>query len=122
SAVWRFFPAESEGDTLYILDPDALDDPELRHRPPVLASFTFPRQPGGDRLCLADYTWPRGLAQSRTRERGGAPLYDSVCLLAVTAGTGIREVYQRFRDAGDLLLSHAIQALAVETAEAAAEW
>jgi 5-methyltetrahydrofolate--homocysteine methyltransferase len=47
---------------------------------------------------------------------------DSICLFAVTAGWGIRERYEQLREQGEYLRSHAIQALAVETAEAAAEW
>jgi len=101
-AVWQFFPAYSQGNTLYLLD-------ERRER--VVGQFTFPRQPRPDGLCLADYVNPRGQ---------GAP--DNVCLFALTAGKGIRERYQRYKDAGEFLKSHAIQALALETAEAMAEW
>ena len=35
---------------------------------------------------------------------------------------GIRERYIEYKEAGEFLKSHAIQALAIETAEAAAEW
>jgi len=91
-AVWRFFPARSAGDS--ILLPGA----ELR----------FPRQAGGAGRCLADFVSPR---------EG-----DHLCLFAVTAGEGVREAASRLRDAGELLKSHALQALAIETAEAAAEW
>ncbi|HLS91857.1 MAG TPA: methionine synthase [Limnochordia bacterium] len=100
-AVWQFFPAYSEGNTLYLLDQDQRE----------LASLEFPRQPGADGLCLADYANPR---EAKAR--------DNVCLFAVTAGKGIRELYQEYRDAGEYLKSHAIQALAIETAEACAEW
>ncbi|MHC4937413.1 MAG: methionine synthase [Planctomycetota bacterium] len=69
--------------------------------------FEFPRQPGGKQLCLADFVGRSG---------------DSLCLFAVTAGDGVREAAERLKDAGDFLKSHALQALALETAEAAAEW
>jgi len=103
SAVWQFFPAVAEGNfiTLY--------DAEQEER--VLAKFAFPRQSGGEQLCLADYV-----------ARSQSPGNDSIGLFAVTAGEGIRERYKSFRDSGEFLRSHAIQALAVETAEAAAEW
>lgn len=101
-AVWQFFPAYSQGNTLFILDPKSRE---------VRASFEFPRQPGADGLCLADYANPLGAGAA-----------DNVCLFAVTAGKGIRELYQRYKDEGEFLKSHAIQALALETAEACAEW
>ncbi|MHC4162491.1 MAG: methionine synthase [Planctomycetota bacterium] len=69
--------------------------------------FPFPRQ-RGDGLCLADYV----------AEAPG----DHVGLFVVTAGEGIRERAERYKTEGAYLKSHAIQALALETAEAAAEW
>ncbi len=103
-AVWRFFEASSEGDTLRLHAPGRDD---------ILASFTFPRQPKGDRLCLADYVRPAG------SDLAGR---DTVCLFVVTAGEGIRARYEALKNEGKYLASHAIQALAIETAEAAAEW
>jgi 5-methyltetrahydrofolate--homocysteine methyltransferase len=89
-AVWRFFPAGASGETVRI----------------GREALTFPRQPSGERLCLADFV--------------GAD--DVVCLFAVTAGDGVREHAERFKAEGEFLKSHAVQALAIETAEAAAEW
>jgi 5-methyltetrahydrofolate--homocysteine methyltransferase len=99
--VYRFFAAERDGETLI-----------LRPRPgaPALARFTFPRQRGRDRLCVADWVEPRD---------GRA---DSVALFVVTAGRGVREEAARLRDAGDYLRSHALAATALELAEATAEW
>jgi len=104
-AVWRFFPASSAGDTLRLHDPR---DPER-----VAAEFTFPRQEKGERLCLADYVRP---ADSELAGR------DAVCLFVVTAGEGIRARYEALKAEGRYLESHAVQALAIESAEAAAEW
>ncbi len=101
-AVWQFYEAWSEGNRLSLLEPGTEK---------VLQSFEFPRQPGKGGLCLADYTNPKG---------EGAR--DNVCLFVVTAGRGIRELYERYKDAGEYLKSHAIQALALETAEGCAEW
>jgi 5-methyltetrahydrofolate--homocysteine methyltransferase len=72
------------------------------------AAFTFPRQPDGERLCLADYV----------RDDGE----DYVALFAVTCGAGVRERAAADRERGDYLRSHALQALAIECAEATAEW
>ena len=76
-----------------------------------VARFDFPRQPGDDGLGLADFVRPIG---HTTR--------DSVCLFVTTAGEGVRARYEAWKAAGEYLKSHVVQALAVETAEAAAEW
>jgi 5-methyltetrahydrofolate--homocysteine methyltransferase len=102
-AVWQFFRAAGEGNSVLLFDP----------RGQVLERFDFPRQGTGDQLCLSDYLLAPGQAQAPD---------DSLCLFAVTAGSGIREVYQAFKERGEFLKSHAVQALALETAEAAAEW
>jgi 5-methyltetrahydrofolate--homocysteine methyltransferase len=108
-AVWRAFAAESDGDAIRLYAGDAaLDGGE------PLATLTFPRQRAGRRLCLADFVRPAAVAT-----RGGR---DNVVLFAVTAGPGVRELAAGFKARGEYLRSHAVQALALETAEAAAEW
>jgi 5-methyltetrahydrofolate--homocysteine methyltransferase len=89
-AVWRFFPARASGETVRVGG----------------ESLTFPRQRGGERLCLADFVGEE----------------DVLCLFAVTAGEGVRERAERWKGKGEFVRSHAVQALAIETAEAAAEW
>ncbi len=98
--VWRFFPARSEGNRLTLLAPQG--DGKER----VAAEWLLPRQPREDGLCLADYVLPAG---------------DRVALFVVTAGAGVRETAARFKREGEYLRSHAYAALALETAEAAAE-
>ena len=102
SAVWRFVAAEPDGDAIVLFDP--ADGTHL-HR------FEFPRQPIADGLCLADFVLP-----SRDGVR------DSVALFVTTAGAGVAAHAAALRASGELLASHAVQALALETAEAAAEW
>ena len=99
-AMYRYFEAYSDGNALHLLDGGG-----------IAATFQFPRQAAGERLCLADFVAPRD---------GGPP--DSVALLLTTAGEGIRRRAEDLKTAGEYLLCHALQALAVETAEAAAEW
>ena len=100
-AVWRFFPARSRQNTLTLFDPETGD--------PV-AEWALPRQGGDDGLCLADYVLPS----------------DHVALFVTTAGGGngvtVAERVERWRAEGEYLKSHAFAALALETAEAAAEW
>jgi hypothetical protein len=66
---------------------------------------------GGEKLCLSDLILP-----AREGQR------DHLALLVVTAGAGIREKSEEAKTAGEYLFSHGLQALALETAEACAEW
>jgi len=102
AGVYRFFPAQSDGNRVYIYDPT---DGKT-----VLEMFDFPRQPRAPHLCLADYL--------KSKESGEM---DYVGLFAVTAGHGVRELAQQWKDEGEFLKSHAIQALALEIAEGFAE-
>ena len=100
--VYQFFPAQSDGDDVLIYDPK---DPSQ-----VLERFTFPRQAEQPYLCLADYLKPVESGQM-----------DYIAFFAVTAGQGIREKALKWKEAGDYLKSHALQALALELAEGFAE-
>lgn len=46
---------------------------------------------------------------------------DNLCMFVVTAGAGIRRLSEEYKAAGDFLKMHAVQALALETAEGYAE-
>ncbi|MEO7794574.1 MAG: methionine synthase [Thermoanaerobaculia bacterium] len=96
-AVWQFFPARSEGNTLSLLDPAT---------GAVVASWELPRQEGADGLAISDYVLDS----------------DHVALFVTTAGAGVRERVETYKHAGEYLKSHTFAALALETAEAAAEW
>jgi 5-methyltetrahydrofolate--homocysteine methyltransferase len=96
-AVWQFLPAVSEGNRLRLLDPGARQK---------VAEWNFPRQRGVDGLCLPDYVLPEG---------------DHVALFVTTAGDGVAEQVEEWKRNGEFLKSHALAALALETAEAAAE-
>ena len=54
------------------------------------------------------------------RSKSGGTV-DFVALFAVTCGQGIRELSDRYRDAGEYLKSHALQSIAIESAEGFAE-
>jgi len=97
--LYRFYEAASAGDDLV-----------LKEGGREVARFRFPRQAAGERLCLADYV----------REEGSGEK-DYVALFAVTCGVGVRELAERWKDEGQYLRSHALQALAIESAEAFAE-
>jgi 5-methyltetrahydrofolate--homocysteine methyltransferase len=99
-AVYRFFRAASDGNEVVIHPPGG-----------PAASISFPRQRSGERECVSDCVRPSSL--------GGV---DSVALFVTTAGGGVRERSEALKRDGRFLLCHALQALALETAEAAAEW
>jgi 5-methyltetrahydrofolate--homocysteine methyltransferase len=101
-AVWQFFEAEAEGNSLRLFAPGESEE---------LQPFRFPRQRVGDRLCLSDYVLP-----ARNGKR------DHVALFVVTAGEGIRERSEKAKNDGYYFKSHGLQALAIESAEACAEW
>jgi 5-methyltetrahydrofolate--homocysteine methyltransferase len=101
-AVWQFFEAEAEGESLHLFAPGAKEP---------LHTFRFARQHKGDYLCLSDYVLP---VQNGQR--------DHVALFVVTAGEGIRERSEKAKNEGYYFLSHGLQALAIESAEACAEW
>jgi 5-methyltetrahydrofolate--homocysteine methyltransferase len=99
-ALYRYFEAYSEGNTIHVLCGGR-----------EVAAFRFPRQVAGERLSLADFVRPKESGRQ-----------DSVAFLITTAGEGVRPRAEELKNAGEYLLCHTLQALAVETAEAAAEW
>jgi len=99
SGLYRFYEAAAAGDDLVLMDGGR-----------EAARFHFPRQAEGERLCLSDYV----------REQGSGEK-DYVALFAVTCGAGVRDLAERWKEEGQYLRSHALQALAIECAEAFAE-
>src|SRR6266478_3166031 len=101
-AAWQFFEAESEGNALHLFAPGAADP---------LHTFHFKRQRAGDFLCLSDYV----LAPQNGQR-------DHLALFVVTAGEGVRDRGEKAKNDGYYFKSHGLQALAIESAEACAEW
>ena len=101
-ALWQFFDAESEGNTIRIFSNDGMG---------LFGEFCFPRQRRDDGLSLADFVVPSSNG-----------VRDTIAAFVVSAGEGIRQRAEQYKENGEYLKSHAIQALAIETAEAAAEW
>jgi 5-methyltetrahydrofolate--homocysteine methyltransferase len=101
SAVYRFFPAQSDDNRLSVYDADGKT---------VLTTFIFGRQSEPPHLCLADYVAP--VSSGRL---------DYVCFFATTIGPGVRELAAQWKEDGDYLRSHILQAVALESAEAFAE-
>jgi 5-methyltetrahydrofolate--homocysteine methyltransferase len=97
SGVYRWYRARAAGDVVTLFDVEG----------GIAGRFAFPRQAEGERLCLADYV----------RE----DVDDYVALFAVTCGVGVRERAAAWKERGEYVRSHALQALAIESAEAFAE-
>ncbi|WP_041428962.1 methionine synthase [Thermosynechococcus sp. NK55a] len=109
--IYGYFPCQSEGNTVYIYDPERVGDKEACVPERAIAQFTFPRQKGGRRLCIADFFAPV--------ESG---IIDVFPMQAVTVGEIATQVAQQLFAANqysDYLYFHG---MAVQTAEALAEW
>ncbi|TVP64995.1 MAG: methionine synthase [Nodularia sp. (in: Bacteria)] len=105
--VYGYFPCQSEGNTLYVYDPKYPNAENAE----VKASFEFPRQRSLRRLCIADYFAPK--------ESG---VIDVFPMQAVTVGNIATEFAQKLfanNQYTDYLYFHG---LAVQVAEAVAEW
>lgn len=100
--MYRFFPAQADGNDILVYDPQDTGK--------ILERFSFPRQEAEPYLCLADFLRPVS-----------SGVMDYVGFLVVTAGQGVRELSAQWKDSGDYLKSHALQATALELAEAFAE-
>ncbi|HET9529530.1 MAG TPA: methionine synthase [Blastocatellia bacterium] len=107
--MWQFFEVEPAGNRLHIFSGRGQGEP--------VETFEFPRQRKPDGLALSDMALP-----PRIDERSGARIRDHIAIFVTTAGEGIRELAEEAKEKGEYLRSYALQALALETAEAAAEW
>jgi 5-methyltetrahydrofolate--homocysteine methyltransferase len=107
-AVYGFFPTQSQGNDLLIYDPAVYSrDGTTRE----IARFHFPRQEGRERLCIADYFRPVTSSD-----------VDVVGLQVVTVGDQATRKFQELQTAGEYTEAFYLHGLAVETAEALAEW
>ena len=108
--VYGYFHCQSEGNSLYVYNPDS--PPLLKgEENAIAATFEFPRQGSGRRLCIADFYAPK--------ESG---IVDVFPMQAVTVGEVATEFAKSLFDSNqytDYLYFHG---LAVQMAEALAEW
>jgi len=101
-AIWQFFETERNGNSIHLFH---------QGKTTPVHTFNFLRQPKENGLCLSDY-----MMDAKDGQR------DSICMLAVTAGSEFRDKADQAKIAGDYFKSVALLALATETAEATAEW
>ncbi len=107
-ALLGFFPCYALGNEIVILDPE--------DRATELTRFTCPRQPKGDRICLADFYRP-------ATEDGQPPAeLDVIALQAVTVGSEVTELMAKLEADGEFAEQLFVHGLGVQTAEGLAEW
>jgi len=102
-ALLGYFPCYSEGNEIVVLDP--------ADRATVLERLVAPRQPNGDRICLADFYRPKSSGE-----------LDVVALQAVTAGDAVTELMARLEAEGEFAEQLFTHGMGVQTAEGMAEW
>ncbi len=106
-AVYGYFPCQADGDDLIIYNPDNFQPSNLQ----PLTRFNFPRQPYDDHLALSDYY--------ATVESGQM---DVVALQVVTVGLEATEKFEKMQAANDYTEAYFLHGLAVQTAEATANY
>ena len=106
-AIYGYWPVQSTGNDLMIYDPASV----AAGAPLEIQRFSFPRQPTGDFLCLADYF--------ASVESG---LMDVVALQVVTVGQAATERFDRLQADSNYSEGYFTHGLAVQTAEATAEY
>jgi 5-methyltetrahydrofolate--homocysteine methyltransferase len=106
-AVYGYWPAQAEGDDLILYDPGSI----LSSQPQEIGRFTFPRQPSGENLCLADYFSPVDSGRM-----------DVAAFQVVTVGQGATERFDQLQNAEQYSEAYYWHGLAVQTAEATADY
>ena len=102
-ALLGYFPCYSEGNEIVVLDPE--------DRETVLERLATPRQPGNDRIALADFFRPKDSGE-----------LDVIALQAVTAGGEVTDVMARLEQEGEFAEQLFTHGIGVQTAEGMAEW
>jgi 5-methyltetrahydrofolate--homocysteine methyltransferase len=106
-ALLGFFPCYALGNDIVVMNPE--------DRASELTRFVCPRQPKGDRICLADFFRP-------ARDGAPPPELDVVALQAVTVGAEVSERIAGLESAGEFAEQLYVHGLGVQTAEGLAEW
>ncbi len=110
-AIYGYFPCQSEGNSLLIYDPEIVKNGQDISGVNPIATFNFPRQKSLRRLCIADFFAPKKSGK-----------IDVFPMQAVTVGN-IATEYAQGLFANDQYTDYLyFHGLAVQTAEAIAEW
>ncbi|GCA80999.1 methionine synthase [Microcystis aeruginosa] len=109
--IYGYFPCQSSGNSLLIYDPESIQAGEKPENLQPIAIFEFPRQKSGRRFCIADFFAPQ--------ESG---IIDAFPMQAVTVGEIATEYAKSLFDANEYTEYLYYHGMAVQTAEAMAEW
>ena len=107
-AVYAYLPANSDGDDVIVWDAAAYADSGDKIE---AARFRFPRQPDGDFLCISDYF--------ASYDSGAT---DVMVLQTVTVGAVASAEFERLQAANEYSEAYFFHGLAVQAAEATANY
>ena len=114
-ALLGFFPCYALGNDIIVLDPES--------RETELTRFVCPRQPKGDRICLADFYRPAVDAAGKPSAKGSPPAeLDVIAVQAVTVGSEVTDLMAKLESDGEFAEQLFVHGLGVQTAEGLAEW
>ncbi len=127
-ALLGFFPCYARGNDIVVLDPE--------DRTTELTRFECPRQPKGDRICLADFfrpaldangePWVPAKRNDTQRAADGEARppqeLDVIAVQAVTVGSEVTELMAKLEADGEFAEQLFVHGLGVQTAEGLAEW
>ncbi|NSW51254.1 MAG: methionine synthase [Anaerolineae bacterium] len=105
--VYSYIPVQSQGNEIIVYDPEAA----RRGKYIEFCRWDFPRQPGENGLCLADYVLDVDTGKM-----------DVAALHVVTAGKGASERFAELQAAGEYTEAFYVHGFAVEMAEAMAAY
>lgn len=109
--IYGYFPCAAEGNSLHVYDPSVIEQGLTPETATPLVTWTFPRQKSLRRLCIADFFRPVSDNQ-----------FDVLPMQAVTMGHIATEVAQELFKANNYTEYLYFHGMAVQMAEALAEW
>ncbi|MEC4853439.1 MAG: methionine synthase, partial [Jaaginema sp. PMC 1079.18] len=118
--IYGYFPCLAVGNNLYVYDPKAVENNGISVDAEPVTSFEFPRQKSGRRLCIADFFLP--LEMAKQQAQNGIMSVDVFPMQAVTVGEIATEYAKKLFEADEYTDYLYFHGLAVQTAEALAEW
>ena len=108
TAIYGYFPCQSEGNSLHLYKPEEAESGNLTE---PIVTLDFPRQKSMRRLCIADFFAPKETGQ-----------IDVFPMHAVTVGEIATEYAKKLFDGDEYTDYLYFHGMAVQVAEAMAEW
>ena len=118
--IYGYFPCLAVENSLYVYDPKVVENNCIPVESQPLTTFEFPRQKSLRRLCIADFFLPQEMAKEQA-QNGLMPV-DVFPMQAVTVGEIATEYAKKLFAADEYTDYLYFHGLAVQTAEALAEW